>query len=426
MHVAFFSDQHPASLGGLQVSLGLQRRYLEALGHMVTVCSPTGRVRSSPQYSRPTDVVLRAPRWGDHSFQTAGLLADREMEVGFSKLPPVDVVHIQADVWGAWNGYRYAWRHSLPVVHTMHTKIEDTLPAVVKMPKTVARLMFAAQQQYMHTRVPDMAAYVRAFANAADELIVPSGHFAEHLRGYGINRPMHVIPTGVDDRVIGGTVRMEEAGLLEQRERPLLVWPGRISAEKRLLDVLRALAESGIDADLDVYGAGPELARCRALAGRLGIGERVRFHGAVPHDVVMYAIAQADAVVQSSLGYETQGLTVYEAVSVGTPIVVRDPDIAADLPAEWVLPVQDASIAAFAEAFRELPGLLAPGGRFTQLGAAPTTFRQSALTDRILGVYADALLAGAGRGTAARRSRGMRAATMARIRKLRGGIANVA
>ena len=40
MHIAFFSDQHPSTLGGLQVSLRLQRDYMERLGHRVTVIAP--------------------------------------------------------------------------------------------------------------------------------------------------------------------------------------------------------------------------------------------------------------------------------------------------------------------------------------------------------------------------------------------------
>lgn len=43
MHIAFFSDQHPATLGGLRVSLRLQRDYLERLVHRITVIAPAPR-----------------------------------------------------------------------------------------------------------------------------------------------------------------------------------------------------------------------------------------------------------------------------------------------------------------------------------------------------------------------------------------------
>ena len=37
MHVALFTDLHPATFGGAQVSVDSQRRALEHLGHRVTV-----------------------------------------------------------------------------------------------------------------------------------------------------------------------------------------------------------------------------------------------------------------------------------------------------------------------------------------------------------------------------------------------------
>lgn len=40
MHVVFFGDQHVESFGGAQVSMRLQRRFLERAGHTVTVVAP--------------------------------------------------------------------------------------------------------------------------------------------------------------------------------------------------------------------------------------------------------------------------------------------------------------------------------------------------------------------------------------------------
>lgn len=359
MHVAFFSDQHPATLGGLQVSLGLQRKYLEASGHLVTVCAPDSKRRPSPQYARPHDVLLRSRQMGDHSFRLAGPLTDRETDTGFAELPPVDVVHIQADVWGAWNGYRFAQRHGPPVVHTMHTNIAVGLPSLIPMARTAFHLIYAAQRRYMHTRVRNMAGYVQAFADAADAVIVPTDHFAESLRAYGVSRDLHVIPTGVDDPQID-RVQSEDH---EPNVRPILVWP--------------------------------DLERCEELSGHLGMASLVRFHGAVSHDVMIRAMRHADAVVQSSLGFETQGLTVYEAISVGTPVLVRDHAIAREIPENWRLTVANDSLDALTAALRDLPAMLATG-RLSNPGPAPTRFRQSALTSQIVGVYESALASDSG------------------------------
>ena len=40
MHVVMFGDQHAETLGGAQVSMRLQRRFLEKAGHTVTIVAP--------------------------------------------------------------------------------------------------------------------------------------------------------------------------------------------------------------------------------------------------------------------------------------------------------------------------------------------------------------------------------------------------
>lgn len=383
MHIAFFSDQHPASLGGLQVSLGLQRKYLEAAGHTVTVCAPQAKLLPSPQFSRPHDILLPSQQFGDHAFYFPGPRTDRITDTAFSALPPVDVVHVQADVWGAWSGYRFARRHGFPVVHTMHSNVEMALPAAMPFARAGFRLLYRQQQKYLRTgTVRDMAGYVRAFSEEADALIVPSSHFAEQLRAYGVEQDLRIVPTGVDDHQVSSV--LAEPRL--PRSRPVLLWPGRVSKEKRLDDMLRAFALSGIDAELHVYGTGPELHRCQALSEQLGVADRVRFCGTVSHDAILRAMRQADAVVQSSLGFETQGLTVYEAISVGTPVLVRDPNIAQELPRPWHQPVQGASVRSLAAGLQKLPDLFV-GGKFSRLEDSHKQFSQSKLTAQIIDIY---------------------------------------
>lgn len=349
MHIAFFSDQHPATLGGLQVSLGLQRQHLERLGHTVTVCAPKSKRTPSPRYSHPDDVSVGAIQVGEHSFSLAGARFDDAIDRAFLRKPTVDCVHVQGDVWGAWNGYRFAARHDLPLVHTMHTNIEVGLPAILPFPRTVFRLLYLAQRRFLDAAdVRSIADYTRAFADRADVIIAPSTHFADRLRGYGIDEDIHVLPTGVDDALLSIVRQTPRA----PRSRPVLLWPGRVSQEKRIGDFLEAFARSGVDADIQVYGAGSDLAHARRKTVELGISQCVTFYGAVAHQSVLWAMRNADAVVQSSVGYETQGLTVYEAVSVGTPVILRDRNIAHDLPAEFRHTPTDDSIDAFAETIR--------------------------------------------------------------------------
>ena len=49
MHIVFFGDQHAESLGGAQVSMRLQRAFLERAGHTVTIVAPRMHSARAPR-----------------------------------------------------------------------------------------------------------------------------------------------------------------------------------------------------------------------------------------------------------------------------------------------------------------------------------------------------------------------------------------
>ena len=125
MHILFFSDHHPDSLGGVQTSLILQKKYLERAGHKVTVVAAR-RYRRKRNLTVLIEVPsLPLPPTGAYSIQPSLHLAFRKAEKDLAQLAvPVDVVHIQADVWNAILGAKWAIDHNLPVVQTMHTNLQ--------------------------------------------------------------------------------------------------------------------------------------------------------------------------------------------------------------------------------------------------------------------------------------------------------------
>ena len=167
--------------------------------------------------------------------------------------------------------------------------------------------------------------------------------------GDGSEPVVDVVWNGIDDDVLDAALA---AGPAERAPgRPRFVWLGRMSPEKRLLPFLEAVAESGIDARRRDHrrrraGEGGAPAGREARAGGIR-----RLRGRLPYVETLRRIAAADAVVQTSIGFETQGMTVFEAASLGTPAVVSDPDIGAELGSGY-WPVADASTRALAETLR--------------------------------------------------------------------------
>lgn len=395
MHVVMFGDQHVESLGGAQVSMRLQRRFLERAGHTVTIVAPkmhgprAGAVDAA--YVDTPSVAITPDR--EYSLSWPGRRTDRFVDAALAARPPVDVVHVQADFWGAFTGHRFAARHSLPVVHTMHNRVDVGIEATAPLPGLVLRVLNRWQRRALKgvRGLPhagrDGWAYLGRFAAVSDAVTAPSAHFARRLQEHGVvsaaGEPVIDVWNGIDDDVLDAALAGPSA---RSSGRPRFVWLGRMSPEKRLLPFLEALAESGIDADVEIIGGGGQEKAARRLVQRLRPAASVVFAGRLPYVETLRRIAAADAVVQTSIGFETQGMTVFEAASLGTPAVVSDPDIAEELGSgHWA--VADESVAALAVTLRIAAADIAEGTAPVPDPSIAERFRQSSRTAAMVEVY---------------------------------------
>ncbi len=129
-------------------------------------------------------------------------------------------------------------------------------------------------------------------------------------------RPLRLIPNGVD------TQRFTPGGVREPGPLRLLFvghWRDPRKGLPVLLDAYRQLRERGIDASLDVVGAGPD-------AARLGL-PGLRYHGAIADEEELARhYRRCDVFVAPSLGMESFGIVLLEAMAAGKPIVCSDID----------------------------------------------------------------------------------------------------
>ncbi|MDE0546483.1 glycosyltransferase [Microbacterium sp. C7(2022)] len=397
MHIAMFADQHLESLGGAQVSMRLQKRFLELAGHTVTVVAPamhgTREAASDPAYLDMPSMPITLDR--EYSLTWPGARTDQWVDAAFSALPPVDVVHVQADFWGAFIGHRFARRHALPVVHTMHNRVDVGIEHTAPFPSLVLRALNAWQGRVLGSspdRVPggrDGWSFLARFAARSDAVTAPSSHFARRLEAHGAvpaSGSVDVIWNGIDDAVLDEVLAEPAVGALGEARRPKFVWLGRMSPEKRLLPFLEALAQSGVVADVGVIGGGGQLRAARRLIEKRQPVASVTFAGRLPYVETLRRIAAADAVVQTSIGFETQGMTIFEAASLGTPSIVSDPDLAGEL-GSGLWPVADDSVAALADSLLRAAADITAGEAPAVDPGVREAFRQSSRTAAMVEVY---------------------------------------
>jgi len=101
-----------------------------------------------------------------------------------------------------------------------------------------------------------------------------------------------------------------------------LLFVGRLIRTKGVLEAVRAVAEAGREVALrfDVLGSGELLDECRAEAERLGVAERVTFHGRVDRDSVFEWYRRSHVFLFPSFR-EPSGNVVFEAMSQGLPLI---------------------------------------------------------------------------------------------------------
>jgi glycosyltransferase involved in cell wall biosynthesis len=103
------------------------------------------------------------------------------------------------------------------------------------------------------------------------------------------------------------------------------VFVGRLDAEKRIDDTIRALARilPERDAQLALAGIGAREQELRALAAELGVADRVFFLGFVPDEDLPLVYAAGDAFAIAGVA-ELQSIATLEAMSTGLPVVAAD------------------------------------------------------------------------------------------------------
>jgi 1,2-diacylglycerol 3-alpha-glucosyltransferase len=390
MHILVFLDQSPHSLGGVQASVLLQQKYLEKAGHRVILVAPAS---SADPVSTPGCIVYPSFALTPNREYTATANLGKAYQHVLTELAAlrvkVDVVHVQADWWGALLGAGFARRQNLPLVNTLHTNLTTGAAKVVG-------ALGASFLYLLHSEVfgrwvlgrpgcitADGWKYLRLITSTAHTVIAPSAHFAQLAKEKHVAQELVVIPTGVDDDSI--VVNPDAA----KREGVTFAWSGRFSHEKRVMEFLEALKLANLPAKARIYGSGALEKKMRRFIASSGMADRVTIVGRVSHQQMIQELAQAQALVQTSIGFETQGMTVFEAGVVGTPSVLCDWNIAEELPDGSFWKTSDDTVESLAAAITEAYNDLSEGsGKRINLSS---TMLQSKLFAKSLGVYQKAI-----------------------------------
>lgn len=307
LNIGIFTDTYLPDTNGVVTSLLLFRKELEKNGYKVFVFAPGHDFRF--HYS-DKERVWRFPALG--SLGNVITIALPVVSIKEFKRFHLDIVHTYAPGPMGFLGVHVGRRLNVPIIHTFHTFLEE-------------------YTHYLHLPTAGAKALVRwimkNFLRKHDHIIVPSSAIKQRVASYKINKPISLIPTGIDRKEIQLFSRKITSLPLKQYHiQPgdqLLVSVGRLGKEKNfgfLLEVMKYLDKRNHHIKLLLIGDGPERKSLEQQANIMGISNNVIFTGIIPYEEIFMILRVAKIFVFASLT-ETQGLVTLEAMAMGVPVV---------------------------------------------------------------------------------------------------------
>jgi len=308
LRIMVVADQYEPMVGGVPAVTRDLAHGLASRGHAVALVVPSPSMAAGISARDRVSIHYQGSvRWPWYD----GMRLSRLQHAGrlIASFAP-DVVHIHSPVTLGITARRGACRRRIPVVYTNHYLPANVQPSLTSRSSALDALFYR---------------YIVGFSNRCTQVTAPTATALRLLTEQGLTVPSRVMSNGVDlltYRPGAGDEQLRQRYGL-RADRPLILSVGRLSPEKRLEVVLDAAAQLGQDAQLAIAGSGPEEAKLRARAERLGLSGLVRFLGFVPAADLpgLYRLADIFAIASEA---ELQSLTTMEAMATGLPVVAVD------------------------------------------------------------------------------------------------------
>ena len=308
MKVLITTDWYAPVINGVVTSVLLLKRELENRGHEVRVVTLSNTIHSY----KDGNVYYMGSVSANRIYPGARLRVNRTRSLVRELISwRPDVIHSQCEFSTFRVAYALANHLDVPIVHTYHTVYED----------------------YTHYFSPSarvgkyvVSVFSRWICGRTACVVAPTQKVADLLRNYNVRCRVEVIPTGVD---LAAYRKEPEPGRMEglrrkwaiPEDKVILLYLDRMAREKNLETLVDQIAAAGReDAVLLLVGDGPDREEVLDCARAKGVP--VIFTGMVPHDEVPDYYRLGDIFVTASTS-ETQGLTYFEALAAGVPVLCR-------------------------------------------------------------------------------------------------------
>ncbi len=310
MKIAMFTDSYYPAVDGVVNSVSTVSRELERIGHEVFIFAPeptNGEVISD--ITKGGTFFFKSMKFRHYPQYRTAFLPSNKTKV-LDRLG-IDLIHTHGITTVGLKGLSASRKFDVPVATTYHTMVHEAMNYYMPIPLPTSIIVNLAVR------------YMRFFLSKSDVVVVPTKPILEELVRIAPRMPYAaVIPTGIDTKRFtpqgrGDAVR-EKYGI---GDAPLLLYVGRVAFEKsidRIIMQMPLLKDRSTK--LMIAGDGPARSRLEQLVSSLKLNDRVIFTGFIPDAELPDYYKAADVFVSASK-FETQGITMLEAMACGKPVV---------------------------------------------------------------------------------------------------------
>ncbi len=209
--------------------------------------------------------------------------------------------------------------------------------------------------------------------NHLNAVTSPSRTAASLVRAAGLDLPVFAISCGVDMNLFRPEAEVDRCYWREHYgmapDRKIFFFVGRVDKEKKLDVLIRAVSLiKRDDIQFVIGGKGAALPELEALAGQLGLGQKVHFTGFIPNDDLPGILNSIDVFVMPSEA-ELLSISTLEAMACRRPLLlaraVALPELVDENVNGLLFTPGDP-----ADAARSMEQLLANGDRWEEMGLA--------------------------------------------------------
>lgn len=387
MNILMLTNVFTPQIGGITRSIQEFSREFEKRGHQVLIVAPA--YKDIPPGEANVVRTRAIPNFYENRYPLPLPTSAKQLTdlIDLGSFKP-DVVHTHHPFLLGGLGHSVAASLRVPLVYTHHTRYSLYIENKTNWPEVFEEAMIQMVLNY---------------CNLSDAVIAPSSSIKSLLRTGGVDRPIHVIPTGVDpDRFVQGNGNAIRRRYQIPAEAFVVGHVGRLSIEKNISFLARGIGQFLVDHQecpahwgqslphCLVVGEGDAQAQMQQEFERMAVADRVHFVGPLEGQNLVDAYHAMDIFAFAS-HTETQGMVLSEAMAANLPVVAVAATGVNDLVRDgingWLVPSDNAQN--FAKRLSVAQHELKRNGERirSQLRQTVQNFSLVACADRVMQVY---------------------------------------